>query len=79
MDLKKVRKFERFLFHGVPDGPEPSFERDSYSHFKERSTGQSTKSAQNKLNLDGAILLGYILDDFENKVEILIPVEEHQD
>jgi hypothetical protein len=70
--LRVIRKFERFNFHGVPEGPELSFERDSYSQYTERHTGKSLSSSSNEIDYDNAIVLGYIKDDFKKKVETFI-------
>ncbi len=70
--LKVIRKFERFNFHGVPEGPELSFERDRYSQYTERQTGQSLNTSSNEIDYDNAVLLGHIKDDFDNKKETFI-------
>lgn len=35
------RRFERFLFKGVPEHPEPSWERETSGNVTERRTGKS--------------------------------------
>jgi|JI61114DRNA_FD_contig_71_739493_length_2343_multi_2_in_0_out_0_3 hypothetical protein len=67
--LKIIRKFERFNFHGVPEGPELSFERDNYSHYTERQTGKAVVSAPTEIDSSNSIVIGIIQDDFENKLE----------
>ena len=68
--LKIIRKFERFNFHGVPEGPELSFERDNYSHYNERPTGKAVVSSPTEIDAENSILIGTIKDDFVNQVEI---------
>ncbi len=76
--LKVIRKFERFNFQGVPEGPELSFERDSHTQFTERQTGKSVTSFSNEIDYDNAKVIGKIVDDFENKVETFIKAEEEK-
>ncbi|MBK9672326.1 MAG: hypothetical protein IPO70_08730 [Bacteroidetes bacterium] len=73
--LKVIRKFERFNFHGVPEGPELSFERDRYSQYTERQTGQSLNTSEPEIDYDNAVFLGYLKDDFKKKIETFIPAE----
>jgi hypothetical protein len=39
---EKIRKFERFLFKGVPDQPESTWERNDNSNVSMRTTGNPT-------------------------------------
>ncbi|MDR0605679.1 MAG: hypothetical protein LBG80_15385 [Bacteroidales bacterium] len=73
--LKIIRQFERFNFHGVSEEPEQSFERDSNHQFPERLTGKSIHSSTNEIDSSNATLVGYIVDDFENKIERFERVE----
>jgi len=73
--LKVIRKFERFNFHGVPEGPELSFERDRYSQYTERQTGQALNSSSNEIDYDNATFLGHVKDDFELKIETFTPAK----
>ena len=70
--LKVIRKFERFNFHGVPEGPELSFERDNYAQFTERQTGRSVTPFSNEVDLENASLIGHVIDNFEQKKEVLV-------
>ena len=74
--LKVIRKFERFNFQGVPEGPELSFERDNYSQYTERQTGRSISANSSSIDYSKAELLGYIKDDFTNKQEVFIPAAD---
>ena len=42
------RQFERFIFHGVPERPEPTWERDSRGSFEGRYSGKSHVSSQDQ-------------------------------
>ena len=40
-----IRKFERFLFKGVPEQPESTYERDGNTYAAIRETGKSSVEA----------------------------------
>lgn len=66
--LRAIRYFEFHVFQGVPEKPEDSFERDNYSSHNERYTGRSLKSSTS-IDIDKNDILGYFVDDFENKMQ----------
>lgn len=74
--LKAIRKFERFNFQGVPEGPELSFERDNYTLFSERPTGKSVNTSSIEIDYENAKIIGVIIDDFSNKKETFIKSDE---
>lgn len=39
--FRAIRQFERFLFRGVLEQPEPTWERNTYAHVGDRHTGKS--------------------------------------
>ena len=39
--FRAFRQLERLLFHGVPEHPEPNWERETYAHAGARHTGKS--------------------------------------
>ena len=66
--LKAIRYYEFHVFQGVPEKPESSFGRDNFSSHTARSTGKAINHA--KLNRDNnAEIIGYFVDDFDNKKE----------
>lgn len=68
--LKVIRKFERFNFQGVPEGPELSFERDNFTQVAERQTARSILAPNQDIDLRNATLIGFIIDDNQNNKEI---------
>lgn len=68
---KIIRRFERFMFHGVPERPEPTFQRNDHASYTERQTGKPTSSSRSSESLqENSILIGYLKDDFVNQKEI---------
>lgn len=39
--FRAIRQFERFLFQGVPEQPEPTWERNISAHVEDRYSGKS--------------------------------------
>lgn len=65
-----IRKFERFLFKGIPEQPEPTWERDDNTYVSMRQTGKAqASSAVNKFCNDETII-GEFIYDFENQTEV---------
>ncbi|MGH9762880.1 MAG: hypothetical protein ACREDR_24370 [Blastocatellia bacterium] len=71
-----ARKLEAFLFHGVPERPEATFERDDHAHFTQRSTGRSLNSLGAAQESGEWVTFGLIRVDFENETETFERVEE---
>jgi|HubBroStandDraft_2_1064218.scaffolds.fasta_scaffold306927_1 hypothetical protein len=42
MNSRIIRKFERFLFKGIPEQPESTYERDGNTYATIRETGRSS-------------------------------------
>lgn len=63
-----TRKFERFLFNGIPEQPEPIWERDSHTNVSVRHTGRS-QAASDYNNSGESKLIGYYTYDFEKELE----------
>ncbi len=75
MDKSKIiRKFEMFMFHGVPEKPESTYQRNNHANYTVRLTGESTNSMPLETDQeDGSILIGFVKDDFENEVQTFTP------
>jgi len=72
--LKVIRRFERFNFYGVPERPEPMFQRNNSAQYSERLSGKSVTTHSTEQKYDDSTLIGYIKDDFENQEETFIRV-----
>jgi len=82
MDKSKILKtFERYVFQGVPERPEPTFERDEYTNHTIRLTGQSNTPRVSEVDddLHNIEIIGFIKDDFDNQVESFIPFDDKED
>ena len=78
MSSSKInRKFERFIFNGIPEYPEPIWERDANTIVTVRYTGMSQEVAQNNFHLDASEDIGYFTYDFENETEEFIETTHH--
>lgn len=64
-----IRKFEKFVFDGVPETPEPSFDRDDFSHYTQRSTGQSVTPSAMEFSAANSTLIGYVQIDIATETE----------
>lgn len=73
--LKVIRRFEKFNFQGVPERPEPMFQRNNYSQFTERQTGQTINPNLENDGYEKSPIIGYIKDDFKKKEESFIAVK----
>jgi hypothetical protein len=71
-----ARKLEAFLFHGVPERPESTFERDDNSHVTERATGRSLSSPGAARKSDAWVTFGQIKVDIETETETFERVKE---
>lgn len=70
---KIIRKFERFLFKGIPESPEQTWERNGNTNVALRQTGKSqTISTSTNESSDGEII-GAFRYDFVNEIEEFIP------
>ncbi len=68
-------KFERFLFKGIPEQPEPIWERNANTNIRERQTGKSqNKSSVNNIK-DKSKIIGFITYDFDKKTEEFTPIK----
>lgn len=72
-----IRRYERFVFHGVPERPEPVFERDDNSYVAERATGRAVHS-ETESSSDDSTLIGYIRINLEKGTEEFIRVETNE-
>lgn len=70
------RKLEKFLFHGVPEKPESTYERDDHAHFTERSTGHSLKTSAGDKRRSEWVVLGRVILDRETETESFIRSEK---
>lgn len=64
-----ARKLEAFLFHGVPERPESTFERDDNLHVTERATGRSLSSPGAARKSGAWVTFGRIKVDIETETE----------
>ncbi len=70
MSISKITcKFERFLFDGVHEHPEPIWERDENTHYRVRHTGKSYDSTDDITSQSKSDVLGYFTYDFNTKDE----------
>ena len=72
------RKLEKFLFHGVLEKPEPTYERDDHTHFTERSTGRSLKTSAGDKRRGKWVVLGRVILDRETETETFIRSEKEK-
>lgn len=70
------RKQEKFLFHGVPEKPESTFELDNHSHVAERSTGRSLKPSTRDKRRGKWVVIGNVFVDRETETESFTPAEK---
>ena len=73
-----ARKLEAFLFHGVPERPEPTFERDDHANFTQRSTGRSLGTAGSSPERGEWVTFGKVKVDIETETEVFERVTENQ-
>ncbi len=71
-----ARKLEAFLFHGVPERPETTFERDDHAHFTERSTGRSLSARGLPQASEDWVTFGRITVDIETETETFERVKD---
>lgn len=57
------RQFERKVFGGVPEHPEPSAEREPNDHATDRLTGRSHEAAPGPVSKDGWVLIATTVYD----------------
>ena len=70
-----ARKFEKFVFHGVPEKPEPTFERDDYSQYTERQTGRTLNGAVDRVAKGEWVVVGKVVVDLVSETEEFVRVE----
>jgi hypothetical protein len=64
-----ARKLEAFLFHGVPERPETTYERDDHGNVTQRSTGRSLTSSGTAHELGDWVTFGRVKVDIETETE----------
>lgn len=70
---KIVRKFERFLFKGVPEQPEHTWERNDNSLVAMRQTGKPQSITSFSEFNSGEEIIGKYIYNFEEQREEYIP------
>lgn len=70
-----IRKFERFLFGGVPEQPEPTWERDDNTYVAMRQTGRAQASYSTPDFVGKSEIIGEFVYDFQQEKETFIPVK----
>ena len=70
---KIIRKFERMLFKGIPEQPEPTWERHSNTNVSMRETGRAQSAAFVKDVIKDSQILGKISYNYETGEETFIP------
>lgn len=65
-----IRKFERFLFKGIPEQPEPTWERDGNPYVSMRETGKAQASSEANQYCNEEKIIGEFTYDFENQTEV---------
>lgn len=64
-----ARKLEAFLFHGVPERPETTYERDDHANVTQRSTGRSLNSLRTGPESGDWVTFGRVKVDIETETE----------
>lgn len=64
-----IRKFERFLFKGIPEQPEPTWERDDNTYVEMRQTGKAQASSENTEISCESKVVGEFFYDYEKQTE----------
>ena len=67
---KIIRKFEKFIFQGVPERPESTFERNDYASFTVRHTARSISTLNQDTIEANSTVLGCITEDIQSRTEI---------
>lgn len=67
-----TRKFERFLFNGVPEQPEPIWERDANTNVSVRHTGKSQSISDYSDHSSETKVIGYFTYNFEKEEETYV-------
>lgn len=71
-----IRKFERLLFKGIPEQPEPMYERDTNMNVDARQTGKSQNSNSYLRNKKKLKVVGKLFFDFKNNTETYVSLNE---
>lgn len=71
-----IRKIEKYLFHGVTESPETTFERDDYSHVSERITGRSVNATVRGMSFADCTIIGSIHDDPATGEEVFVKAND---
>jgi hypothetical protein len=73
-----TRKFERLLFHGVPEQPETIWERDDNTHVSMRKTGRAQTLSEED-DTEDFVPVGRFQYDFKSGKITYIPLTENLD
>lgn len=65
-----IRKFERFLFKGISEQPEPTWERNDNTNVEMRKTGKAQSISVDKSEENDFQIIGEFIYDFEAQKEI---------
>ena len=75
-NYKSLRRFERLLFSGVPEAPEPSYQRELNAIVPERYTGKSQLVDSNEVeeSVDSILIaeITYFVDQETIEIKRLI-------
>ena len=71
---RAFRQLERKIFRGVPEQPEPTWERDPNAHVPERLTGRSQRAEFTAASdLGGRVIATFIYRPDDQVVEVEAP------
>lgn len=74
---RATRQFERFLFDGVPEHPEPVWQRDLNAHATERYTGRPQHAPARDHDFEhGFRLVAQVVYSFEDETTTVLPASE---
>lgn len=73
--FRASRQFERMIFGGVPEHPEPNAERQAHEHASTRVTGRSPHGCEYDVNAEaeGILIASIVYDDATCSVEYRYP------
>lgn len=75
--FRAIRQFERLLFRGVPEHPEPTWQRDSNEHVSQRMTGRPASARASSRAPEQDLLVARVVYDFTRKETRVIHSEDH--
>lgn len=67
-----IRKFERFLFKGITEQPEPTWERNDNTNVAMRQTGKAQSNSVDQNSETDFKIIGEFTYDFEAQKETYI-------